>query len=57
MTQTTFTFEQIDALRRFIEFHTESFADDESEAELNEIVGTDVAVLYDTLLEMLEGAE
>ena len=56
MTETvpvSLTHEQIDALRRFIEFHIESFADDESEAELNEIVGTDVAVLYDTLLDAL----
>jgi hypothetical protein len=54
MTQTTLTFEEIDALLKFIEFHTESFIDEESEQELNEIVGTDVSVLYDKLSEMMD---
>jgi hypothetical protein len=52
MTQTTLTFQEIDALLKFIEFHTESFTDDESAEELNQLVGTDVAVLYDKLSEM-----
>jgi hypothetical protein len=52
MTLTALTFEEIDALLKFIEFHIESFVDDESEAELNELVGTDVAVLYEKLSEM-----
>ena len=54
MTQTTLTFEEIDALLKMIEFHTESFTDDESEEELNQLVGTDVAVLYDKLSEMMD---
>jgi inosine/xanthosine triphosphate pyrophosphatase family protein len=54
MTQTTLTFEEIDALLKFIDFHTESFSDEESEQELNEIVGTDVSVLYDKLSEMMD---
>jgi hypothetical protein len=45
-------FQQIDALLKFIEFHTDNFTDDESAAELNELVGTDVALLYDILTEM-----
>jgi len=52
MTQTTLNFEQIDALLKFIEFHTDSFVDEESEQELNEIVGTNVSELYDILTEM-----
>jgi hypothetical protein len=54
MTQTTLTFQEIDALLKFIEFHTESFIDEESQQELNEIVGTDVSVLYDKLSEMMD---
>jgi hypothetical protein len=54
MTQTTLTFEEIDALLKLIEFHTESFTDDESADELNQLVGTDVAVLYDKLSEMMD---
>ena len=52
MTQTTLTFEEIDALLKFIEFHTDSFTDDESAAELNELVGTDVDELYNILTEL-----
>jgi hypothetical protein len=51
MTQ-NLNFEQIDALLKFIEFHTDSFVDEESEQELNEIVGTNVSELYDILTEM-----
>lgn len=40
-------FEQIDALLKFIETHT-----DECDENLNEVVGTDVALLYDILTEM-----
>jgi hypothetical protein len=54
MTKTTLTFEEIDALLKFIDFHTESFSDEESEQELNEIVGTNVSVLYDKLCEMMD---
>ena len=49
MTQTTLTFEEIDALLKFIQFHTESFTDEESVEELNEIVGCDVDTLYEKL--------
>lgn len=52
----TLTFEQIDALLKFIEFHTDSFTDEESSDELNEIVGTDVSLLYDVLTEMRDDA-
>ena len=52
MTQTTLTFEEIDALLKFIEFHTESFCDEESAEELNELVGCDVDALYNKLSEM-----
>ena len=52
MTQTTLTFEEIDALLKFIEFHTDSFNDEESAEELNEIVGCDVDALYNKLSEM-----
>ena len=54
MTLTTLTFEELDALRTFIEFHTESFASDESEKELNELVGCNVAALYDKLAQMID---
>ena len=46
------TFEQIDALLKFIEFHTDNFTSDEDAEELNELVGTDVAELYDILTEL-----
>ena len=49
MTKTTLTFEEIDALLKFIQFHTESFTDEESVEELNEIVGCDVDTLYEKL--------
>ncbi len=49
MTQTTLTFEEIGALLKFIEFHTESTIDEESVEELNELVGCDVDVLYEKL--------
>ena len=52
MTQTTLTFEEINALLKFIEFHTDSFTDEESADELNELVGTDVDALYNKLSEM-----
>jgi len=45
MTQTTLTFEELDALLALIEFH-----DDWD--EVSEIVGADVNVLYDKLSEM-----
>ena len=47
MTQTTLTFEELDALLALIEFH-----DDEPAEELNERVGTNVTALYDKLSEM-----
>ena len=43
----------IRALLKLIEFHTESFADDDSEEELNEIVGCDVAALYDKVASLV----
>jgi len=53
MTQTTLTFEEIDALLKFIEFHTDSLRiDEESVEELNEIIGCDVDALYNKLSEM-----
>ena len=52
MTQTTLTFEEIDALLKFIEFHTDSFCDEESAEELNELVGCNVDTLYNKLSEM-----
>lgn len=52
MTQTTLTFEEIDALLKFIEFHTESIVNEEGLEELNELVGCDVSALYDKLSEM-----
>ena len=52
----TLTFEQIDALLKFIEFHTDSFTDEESLDGLNEIVGADVSLLYDVLTEMRDDA-
>ena len=38
---------EIRALLKLIEFHTEAIADDEAEDELNDILGVDVAQLYD----------
>lgn len=52
MTKTTLTFEEINALLKFIEFHTDSFSDEESAEELNELVGCDVDALYNKLSEM-----
>ncbi len=52
MTQTTLTFEEIDALLKFIEFHTDSLVSEDSIDELNEIVGCDVDALYNKLSEM-----
>jgi hypothetical protein len=53
MTQTTLTFEEIDALLKFIEFHTDSLRiDEESAEELNELIGCDVDALYNKLSEM-----
>ena len=49
MTQTALTFEEIGALLKFIEFHTDSFTDEESAEELNELVGCDVDTLYEKL--------
>ena len=46
------TFEELDALLKFIEFHTDSFVDEESAEELNELVGCDVDALYEKLSEM-----
>jgi predicted transcriptional regulator len=46
------TFEELDALLKFIEFHTDSFVDEESVEELNELVGCDVDALYEKLSEM-----
>ena len=45
MTLTTLTFEEIDALLAFIEYHDDL-------DEVSEIVGIDVAVLYEKLSEM-----
>jgi len=45
MTQTTLTFEELDAILALIEFH-----DDWD--EVSEIVGCDVSALYDKLSEM-----
>ena len=50
----SFSTAEISALKKLIEFHTESFVDDESEDELNEIVGTNVSALYNKLSEMSE---
>ena len=52
MTLTSLTFEEISALLKFIEFHTDSFTDEESAEELNELVGCDVDALYNKLSEM-----
>ncbi len=52
MTLSFLNFEEITALLKFIEFHTDSFTDDESAAELNELVGTDVDELYNILTEL-----
>lgn len=52
MTLITLNFEEIDALLKFIEFHTDSFTDEESAQELNELVGCDVDALYNKLTEM-----
>jgi len=53
MTQTTLTFEEIDALLKFIEFHTDSLRiDEESVEKLNELIGCDVDALYNKLSEM-----
>ena len=52
MTLTSLSFEEIDALLKFIEFHTDSFVDEESAEELNELVGCDVDALYNKLSEM-----
>ena len=41
--------DEICALLKLIEFHTESFCDEESAEELNEIVGCDVDALYDKI--------
>ena len=52
----TLTVEHLNALMLMIEFHTESFTDDESMNELNELVGTDVDELYNILGEMRDDA-
>lgn len=52
MTIVSLTVQEIDALLKFIEFHTESFSDEESAEELNELVGCDVDALYNKLSEM-----
>ena len=52
MPLTSLTFEELDALLKFIEFHTDSFVDEESAEELNELVGCDVDALYEKLSEM-----
>lgn len=52
MTIVSLTSQEIDALLKFIEFHTESFSDEESAEELNELVGCDVDALYNKLSEM-----
>jgi len=49
---TFLNYEEIDALLKFIEFHTDCFADEDDEQELNNIVGTNVSALYDKLTEM-----
>ena len=49
---TFLNFQEIDALLKFIEFHTDSFTDEESAEELNELVGCDVDALYNKLSEM-----
>ena len=38
---------EIRALLKLIEFHTEAICDDEADDELNEILGVNVAQLYD----------
>ena len=43
---------EINAILKLIEFHTESFADDDSADELNELMGTDVDALYEKLIVM-----
>jgi hypothetical protein len=49
---TFLNYEEIDALLKFIEFHTDCFVDEDDEQELNDIVGTNVSALYDKLTEM-----
>jgi len=49
---TFLNYEEIDALLKFIEFHTDCFVDENDEQELNDIVGTNVSALYDKLTEM-----
>lgn len=44
-----FSQDEIRALLKFIEFHTESFCDEESAEELNEIVGCNVDTLYEKI--------
>jgi hypothetical protein len=51
------TFEQIDALLKFIEFHTDTLDDDQFNSDhLDELVGTDVQELYNILTEMRDAA-
>ena len=45
------TQDEILALLKFIEFHTDSFTDEESAQELNELVGCDVDALYNKLIQ------
>ena len=49
---TFLNYEEINALLKFIEFHTDCFVDEDDEQELNDIVGTNVSALYDKLTEM-----
>ena len=49
---TFLNYEEIDALLKFIEFHTDCFVDENDQQELNDIVGTNVSALYDKLTEM-----
>jgi len=49
---TCLNYEEIDALLKFIEFHTDCFVDEDDEQELNDIVGTNVSALYNKLTEM-----
>ena len=49
---TFLNYEEIDALLKFIEVHTDCFVDEDDEQVLNDIVGTNVSALYDKLTEM-----
>lgn len=52
----SFSTAEIQALKSLIEFHTESFTDDESADELNELLGTDIETLYDKVCSLDESS-